>query len=828
MRGQRERRPPWQPPTRRAPFTAGDEAEEDDEEEERYLHHATHTSSSGITLLSPIPAHAPAATASNTSSSLSAYGADLAAAHRPLRPPPPLGAAVTGTSAAVQRGDQRVRRARQPSSSAPSRHGSRSSTNTTASSSPSSSAHSRPPSVPLARHDAAVPVTHWRAASTHARGAGAVDMAGSSALLEHYHVLELEEQLRYWRQRALHVEGRALRRERALQSRWEDEFAAAQAASESLIRKLLDKQRRLQHERQQREADDGAGVHSADTSRRPESTRRGCRTAASADSSATATSRSAARRGGSTSSSSSRCSRSSSSGAESDEATARTVAQLRRRIADLEDEKDSLRMKLAEAQSPHIHDDAAAQTTQQQQQQQQQLSYLRDLCHAAVDCVEHGRELRGCHAVLLRQRDAGASAADDDAPHEERESARVTEALHTAVEGQRSSDAPRSSTATTLPLLHALSDALVHLDAVLLTCVDDAVLVGEHMTRATAALAAAQQSRHPPGPARNEEHREAEGESRLREAREALVQERHRCTTLRAELDAAVADANARAREHQAQLAQRSMEWRDAAARAEDAHRTALQRTHAALEHDVADAARRVSAAEHNAMLHAQREEQWRTRLTATAEDRDAYAEKCAVLQGRLDLLQCQPHAVPAHASRRALAALLVDTPPTTQNLPRANASPLAGRVVGGARRSGLDSPPSAPRSPSRSLSYSPAADTRGAPPPSPPPPAPIEPTPATGDSWGSAATSATSTAQRLSSAPPVEVMQPSRLAVAPPRVDDDREHQPGRRGGDGPRAAVTAHMPALSASTSPVAADTPLARMRRWESKFQSILHPA
>ncbi|CAC9472522.1 conserved hypothetical protein [Leishmania infantum JPCM5] len=733
-------------------------------------------------------------------------------------------------------------------------------------------------------NSAKVPVIHWRAASALtsaptelwsdgvALGARHCSddqerhqtvATGGSAVLEHYHVLELEEQLQYWRQRALQVENRALRRERALQARWEAEFAAAQVSSETLTRKLLDKLRRLQKQLNPRkravQQTEGQEQQSRSSS-------------ASADSTSTTPNLSTPGDSGH------HC------GGESEGTCSiprvcgtNSVAYPRRFASEWAEENASLLNSPAgqqrEQQQPNRSRSAAnaaeSCATSNEKSRATLQANLRDLCRAVLRCLSRSSLLREYGAVLCGNCSRNTHTTNDDDP-EEPETARVAQALLDASRGRKASDSP-SSWSLARPLL-ALQSALEHLDTVLRACVDDVVFASSGLTSTSAAAYARHPQRQPPG----DEHRSADLEAQLRQARAALFQEQQRRAAVQSALDAAMHDMRDLAQAQQDNVSQLKIEARAAAEQAQQEYRANLERTRATLECDVVAATRRASAAEHQSMLRAQREAHWQARLYALKDERDGYARECALLKTQLALLQQARNATAAERAGQqqegvdkavlsvgprdgaeakpatAAASALVVPPVDSSPAPRVTwADAQMDRLTTIGQPSGFAAPSSVCRSPSRSLSYSPSPSTdkalRHAPGARADETARVH-----GAQLTSSASTATSGAPRLPSAFPSSLMvvvQPSVLAA--PEGDGDAEviALAQRPYGDDNSAArdkagvpvdsealeqahfTPWHAPSRQHTSTAVDAavvGTPLARMRAWEEKFKAILNYA
>lgn len=713
---------------------------------------------------------------------------------------------------------------------------------------------------------AAVPVIHRRAAPALGARHQAVT-TGGSAVLEHYHVLELEEQLQYWRQRALQVEKRALRRERALQARWEAEFAAAQVSSETLMRKLLNKLRRLQAQVNPRKR----AVQQAEGQEQESRSGRASMGSASTTPNLSTPGGSGHHCGGESEgtdgiprgSDTNKVAyprRFLSHWAGNNASRPESPAGLQRE----QEQSDRSRSAADAAESCATYNENSHTTLQ---------AHLRDLCRAVLRCLSRSSELRECRAVLCGNCSHNAHTANDgDA--EEPETARVVQALLDASSRQQANSAPTSSS-----LAHSLlvlQSALEHLDTVLRTCVDDMVFASSGLASTSSAAYARHPQRQPPP---QDEHRSTDLEEQLRQARTSLFQEQQRRATVQSSLDAAMRDIRDLAQAQQDNVLQLKIEARAAAERAQQYYRADLERTRATLECDVVAATRRASAAEHQSMLCAQREVHWQTRLCALKDERDTYARECALLKSRLELLQQARNATAAEragqlregvdkamltvapsggaeakaaAAAAAVSALGVPPVDTSSPAPRVTwADAQMDRLAAIDRLSGFAGPSSVYRSPSRSLSYSPSPNMDKA----------IKHAPGaraddTARIHGAQPTSSASTtasgALRLPSAfpsSPMDVVQPSVLAalegsgdaevnaLVQRPYDDKNSAARGKAGvpvdGDAleqahftPWRAPSKHH--ASSAVDAAVVGTPLARMRAWEKKFKAILNYA
>ncbi|KAG5483046.1 hypothetical protein LSCM4_07259 [Leishmania orientalis] len=474
-----------------------------------------------------------------------------------------------------------------------------------------------------------------------------------SAVLEHYHVLELEEQLQYWRQRALHVEGRALQRERALQARWKAEFVAAQASSETIIRKLLDKQNRLQAHLNLRK---GTAQHTAGWEREWRSSRTSMTSISSAPNSSVSDSgghhtqgrqQQRLRRGHHRNSqqlqekdiqpqsptdichyggNEAEGAHGTLSGSDEND-----VTRMRNFVAHLKAENASLRESLAELQrelqqlgrSRKAANAAEGGATHHEESHVTLQAHLHDLCRTALGCLLRCRELRRKYSGDTHTTNAGDT--------EEEHAKCVMKGLQDVSSEWQAND-ESSSSLLAQPLL-ALHSALKHLDAVLRSCVNNIVLVDGRL--ASASLAANVPQQQP-----RDDHRNVDLKEQLREARAALLREQQCRASAQSALDAAVRDMRNLALAHQESVSQLRIEARASVEQALEEYHAKVARTRAALEHDVVAAARRASAAERQSSLHSQREAQWQTQLSALRNERDVYAQECALLKSRLELLQ--------------------------------------------------------------------------------------------------------------------------------------------------------------------------------------------
>ncbi|CAM42104.1 conserved hypothetical protein [Leishmania braziliensis MHOM/BR/75/M2904] len=854
--------------------------------------------------MSPIPTRMPATASMAPSSAATASSADDAnglESRWPLRPP--LDFRKGSSEETAHPAHHRSRHARQSPTSA--------------------SSHSRSHSPPIASHlasqqspsgehgsdGAAAPVIPCHAVSAltstpaellsdgvaldalHLRdGQGlhhSVAMS-SSAVLEHYHVLELEEQLQYWRQRALHMESRELQREHALQTWWKAEFATAQASSKTLIRKLLDKVHRLQKQlnlqktmrqhmagRGQQWRSSSASMDSSSTTlnsftpgssghhmQKQQRRRRGYRH----------NSRRLEKKDHYPSPPTAVCHR---SGSENDSthdtpssSDTNDVTHLRRVVSQLADENASLLQSLAalhwEQQESDRNRSAANASEGRAMHNGKPLTptlqaHLRELCRAALGCMSRSSELHECRAALYGKY-TGNKETTSNGDLEVQKGARVVQALLDELSGRQASDASSSLVQSLL----VLRSALEHLNAVLLACVDDLVLASSQLTPTSPAASAP-----PPPPQQQQqprdEHRSTDLEQ-LRQARAALFQEQQRRATAHPALGAATRDMQNLAQVQQDNVSQLKVEARTLAEQVQQESRAALVHTQAALQRDDVATTRCTNAAEHQSTLHAQREAQWQTQLSALTDKRNGYPREYALLRSRRATLQHARNATAAertgqqqgrddkvalmrqsHANARHPVALL--SKPASAAAPRngveAKATRAASelellplgtsssaphvmwtdvqrnRLTPNTQPSGFSGTSWVPLSPSRSLSYS------------PPPSSNKEPQNAPGPGAGDTArthsarlttgvSTADSGAPRLLSnfpTPPIDVVQPSVLA-APERSGYADVKALAQRPYDnnsetGGEAGAPGHC-------------TPLAKMRAWEEKFKAILRHA
>ncbi|KAG5509268.1 hypothetical protein GH5_06356 [Leishmania sp. Ghana 2012 LV757] len=698
MRGHRNHRAPWRPYAH--PIVSAEDAKEEDdaraEVERHYCGALCSTSllpataprkSSPITALSPTSSCMPAATSAasdSASATSSADGASGLASRGPFQSSPAFfeGKDEEATHLTQYRG-RLVRRAPQSCTPASS-HGSAHSPHLT-------SAHGdtqQPPPNERESDGATAPLSAWSAAPvlnsaptelcsddvalgaphrSDDQGLCHTAAIADSAVLEHYHVLELEEQLQYWRQRALHVEGRALQRERALQARWEAEFVAAQASSETIIRKLLDKQNRLQTHLNLRKS---TAQHTAVWEHEWRSSRASMNSISSAPNSSVSDSgghhtqgqqQQRLRRGHRRNSqqlqekdiqpqtptdichyggNEAEGAHGTLSGSEEND-----VTRMRSFVAHLKAENASLRESLAELQrelqqlgrSRKAANAAEGGATHHEELHVTLQAHLHDLCRAALGCLLRCRE--------LRRKSSGDTHTTNAGDTEEEHAKCMVKGLQDVLsEWQAKGESSPSLLAQPLLALHS---ALEHLDAVLRSCVNDIVLVDGRLASASLAANVPQQQQP------RDDHRNADLKEQLREARAALFREQQRRATAQSALDAAVRDMRNLAQAHQVSVSQLRIEARVSVEQAREEYHAKVARTRAALEHNVVAAARRASAAEHQSSLHTQREAQWQTQLSALRNERDVYAQECALLKSRLELLQPARNATAAERARQ-------------------------------------------------------------------------------------------------------------------------------------------------------------------------------
>ncbi|KAL7698418.1 hypothetical protein NQL31_003779 [Lotmaria passim] len=815
---------------------------------------------------------------------------------------------------------------------------------------------------PLNAPDAAVhvPVTHWQQgedagrASRHGRRSverrrlvEESPLLHTSGAVEHYHVLELEEQLQYWRQRALQMESRQLQRERSIKERYAADFAAAQTTSEAVIRQLLDKQQRLHQllleERQrgvrasqmataaQLRSASSTSIfsHSSDTSltrhrdrkvksRRDDPQRaQAGRERDSFDGIQTPTPHPDDEQTMSQESQQQQQKRQSSADQKNSvdtRALQLRVMQLTRENAALSDalaaaaagtqeqpqaaEKSSTpdavtRQHRATSTEPSLTDSTAdrdrqagigieAEKSRGSAELLKRLEQrLRDVAQIFLLCFQHSAELRRLCTVLCNEsRDRGSNGSRSksqsssreatDAEREEEQHRRITQLLAeschaTSEANSRDGTATKATAAQGEALSHQLTtlrDAAAFLDALLLNCVDDIVLArsrqGEEKTRlqlqeeeeeqqqqrvqeatadVRASLASLQQLH---------EHCKREHEKELQAVHASAAQQADRHATA----SAAAAEELQKARREVQQLVKKQQE-----------HEAQVSVVREGCAQELWEAARRVSAAEHAAALHADREAQWRTRLSAIEDARDAYAQECAILKSRLEVLQARETNTNERQRRRhdssrnsvAVEAVLsnaqADAAAAVQREERKSSS---GSTVTAKERRPTASPSVAVEAqlrdmhddaitPRRSLSYSPPESAER---PAPQHPQPLQTIPANektemgrsnptmkgaaaGEAIKAGATRvmldtqrfSSSAAATASSSSPMYAVQPSRFAAPTARDGATALALDGKRVED----AVNSQQP------QPVSeADaTPLARMKAWEEKFKSILAP-
>lgn len=547
-----------------------------------------------------------------------------------------------------------------------------------------------------------VPVSHWRqdvvttsahmpstagrvAAAreeTHRLGMDDVTLHGA-ATVEHYHVLELEEQLQYWRQYALQMEGRMLRRERSIKEKYAADFAAAQATSEAIIRRLLDKQQRQRQlpERHRRDSSRSASAFSSSRS-------------SSAASTVSGAEREAHLHGGLTTIAESHrgpagrkhlpvqhehpgmsLTRATAAHEPTRKAQERELRELRQRVDELTQANQALiragekvRRKQRSAVSTSASEVASAaarsatSTPVSKDEEDRSVestvsisddvspeivscslqSHVKEVGDALLSCLEHGAELRRCTAAGpgLDPRGFSSSSLHDLVPADEAEQhQRVMQRLATAVRlpprRQTNDSGARRNERAPMELytrqLVTLRDTAVYLDSLILTCADDVVLA---------------HSRWEELEQRKQQDRD-DVQKTLHLPQQSPQQDEER-EERRDALDAARASAELQAAHHTIQeLKDRQAEYEAAFQEQEHALRQ-LAHKHAedvaqvrdGFEEELMAAARRVSAAEHDCSLRTEEATQWRRRLSAVEEARDAYARECTVLQRRLEVLQ--------------------------------------------------------------------------------------------------------------------------------------------------------------------------------------------
>jgi hypothetical protein len=729
-------------------------------------------------------------------------------------------------------------------------------------------------------------------------------MLCSAGVMEHYHIIELEEQLQYWRQHALMMEGRSLQRERAIKEKFAADFAAAQATSEGVIRKLLDRQRRLQQqiaeERQRRVSPQPVSAPSHSTSssavsppsRAPREPRR-------------SPVQENSRKEGQNQGSVHRTTR------DDEEACVTNSAEEGARLAATTREAAAAdRVANCAAPDPGSGPMCSASSCDLPSQ-------IDALAEAFFACLEHSAELRQCCAALICAVDhhsrhnntstveTHSAAGDSVRAAETQQYKRIADRLVTLTrstykkegDGSCLGKTPSSVNVTLEHQLATLQEAVQHLDGLLLTCVDDIVVAHRHWEEKMEEEATVrehlqlhQQQRLLQNYDTNEHHHslrclQQQHAKELDAARASADQLKRQLATTDEELQSARHDIQDLLEKQKA----------DAAALREKQHSLQqLQQTHNAevekvrdeLAHEVMEAARRVSAAEHACRLNADREAQWRIRLDAVAEARDAYAQECAVLKRRLEVLQLREAGGDrqrTHVQRDPYAALAgglswgaetADTAASTESLsaalqhvwntagsvassPHSIASPLpvhasvsnGSHLCSGAANNTVATDDEqaaryvhadASTTPRRSLSYSPPASAER-----PPRRFPDLAHSAAGRdaeenargdmqvTWtgegstkdrvkGQAMTSALPHSSAGTSSTPMYVVQPSVFADNPAKREDDDAAARADDVEGGHRSTATVP----SAGT--IASSTPLARMKAWEEKFKSILASA
>ncbi|KPA75132.1 hypothetical protein ABB37_08797 [Leptomonas pyrrhocoris] len=453
------------------------------------------------------------------------------------------------------------------------------------------------------------------------RRVGSDDASHSLAMVEHYHVLELEEQLQYWRQRALQMEGCSLKRERVIKEKFAADFAAAQATSEAVIRQLLDKQQRVLARRQPQ---------------------------ASASSSFSSVSSAASSRGR----------RRNSSDNDGNHAQ---LDELRRRVGELTKRNAALSASLAAAQHAVKETTAAVAASTRTPSAEDAPSHnaetydddecdtpariqlcVVDVVQALLRCLEHVAELRRCCDAAVNTDGLGHPQEEGvscDAQPEDEQHRHFTRLLLQSLSSSRQVGHRGYSTAVASarrePLVQQLArlcDAMGYLDDLLLTCVDDVVVVGSRVrdewqqeqqqdARSTHASLHAL-------PPRAEGHGSDQSAQRVSVAQQTT---RH---------DAAATTAEALLKQQQEDNEAALQAQERLLRRSTQAHAAELEQVRDELAQEMMKAARRVSAAEHDCALHAEREAQWRSRVETAEVARDACAQECAVLRHRLEVRQ--------------------------------------------------------------------------------------------------------------------------------------------------------------------------------------------
>ncbi|KAG5509113.1 hypothetical protein JKF63_06122 [Porcisia hertigi] len=684
-----------------------------------------------------------------------------------------------------------------------------------------------------------------------------------AAVAEHHHIIELEERLRRWRERALVVEGQALRAQRALQARYETAFSAAQATTETLTQDPIRRQRRLQEQLDLRKSI----APQTSGSERQES---------SSSSSTLMKTVSVTRSSSATNSGSHhaqeeqqlcRGNRRPMEKPPSTHHPPRRLAEARHpsKRAPLS-ERQWQQTRLDRSRSAAQAEDDAVMVHHNESHATLQANFS-DVCCAVLGCMTLCSELRERHAALY-QNFCGATHTTNDADAEERHSAHVTQALLDSLSHRQANDA--SSSLNLASLLPVLQRSLEHLNAILLSCVNDVALVHRRLDSNSSAASA------PPSPQPRDAHRNTDFEE-LCQARAALSQEQQRHATVQLTLEGAIREMEDRAQAQQDEVSQMSAKARAAAEQAQLEYRRKLDRMRAALQRDIVEANQRASAAEHQCALHAQREAEWRRQLSGLTDERNRCLREDALLKGRLGLLQnaCSTTAAQRPGSQQemvkmagfreqsdasahrhsvtglsrskkeptggmtALKALVVNS---SSPAPRATCSdtPLNWRTAD-SPSNGLAGRLSMPLSPSRSLSYC------------PPPSADKEQEHAWGAGTSHSAwahdTRPTMGASKAKpdrlrppstlSSPPMDVLQPSVLATPEDGAYAGARALGHREGFDNgtpeqedfvpwnapPPPPPPSLQPRPTTEVDAVTVSSPLKSMRTWEEKFKSIL---
>ncbi|KPI87466.1 hypothetical protein ABL78_3455 [Leptomonas seymouri] len=721
-------RPPW-----RHPQTHHDESDEDTHLDAQLRHHAP-PSAAGLDAL-PSP------------SSSMAHAVMYADSKRPLRPPPifhSYTAEDTGVQSTVRRMPYSTYNEGVQSGHSDSNMSATSQRSAYSEDGPHADSQARcrpgreeylyaavlpPSSSPASPPD--IPVSHWRqrsapgihaatsrpadtpSVSPQVRGAANEENAfgghrvmeggtsHSAAVVEHYHVLELEEQLQYWRQRALQMEGRSLQRERSIREKYSADFAAAQEALEVVIRQLLDKQRRLQQQllkaRQQRISSRAILAPS-------------CSDPSSISSAASS------QEGGHNS-------------IDEDDGDA-GLRGLRQQVGELTKGSSAPSAALAVAQQ-EMKDTTAASAARPLHTKSMKDSLMgateaacesvarkiiaivqpriESVVQALLRCLEHSSELQHCCTALNAD---GISRppelSDQTASHgaQEKHHRLITQlmnSLHPLHEVQHSVTASEVESLigeTFARQLEALRNAIEFLEHLLVTCLDDVVIASkpggnEKLQRPPPKSYDAHESLDPLRQA--DLQREQKHESELSAGRASAAQQKTRHTASVTEPQAAghsTRDLLEKQKNYEAAL---------------EAHEAELEQVRRELSVELMEAARRVSAAEYECTLHAEREAQWRARVGAVEKARDAYAQECAVLKGRLEVLQLSVRN--SDRKNAANGAKNHSTPVEAVSLKMrtevaaAQRRPWAGRMSGSARCAGTaatdgrpgSSPPLAP-----------------------------------------------------------------------------------------------------------------------------------